>query len=266
MLDGFRYYIRIYWMIVSQYIKARMQYRMDFFISSIGMFFTSITSIALFGVLLSSIDTLDGWNFNELVFIYAFYMLATSPLQLFFDNIWSLRFKVQDGSFIKYYFRPLDMMFYYVSEVFDIKGIIQVLMGIGAFIYASNQLAVEWTVQKFLVLIFLMFGSSLVMISVMVIAASSTFWIINSFPVLQLTFRMREFAQYPMTIFDGIFRVLFTYILPIGFIAFYPAQLFLRPDDVSTTVYISPLVGVGAFMVAYWVWNRGVNYYGGTGT
>jgi ABC-2 type transport system permease protein len=266
MIEGFRYYLRIYWMIVTQYIKARMQYRMDFFISSIGMFFTSITSIALFGVLLSSIDTLDGWNLNELVFIYAFYLLATAPLQLFFDNIWSLRFKVQDGSFIKYYFRPLDMMFYYMSEVFDIKGIIQVLMGFAAFGYASVELGLDWSIQRFLILVMLLFGSSLVMISVMIIASCSTFWIINSFPVISLTFKMREFAQYPMTIFDGVFRVLFTYILPIGFIAFYPAQLFLRPDEVSATVYISPLVGVVAFVVAYWVWNRGINHYGGTGT
>ncbi len=31
------YYTRIYFIIVSQYLKARMQYKADFWVSSIGM-------------------------------------------------------------------------------------------------------------------------------------------------------------------------------------------------------------------------------------
>ena len=64
-----------------------------------------------------------------MVFIYAFYMMAISPMQILFDHIWQLRFQIQDGSFVKYYFRPLNMMFYYMSEMFDIKGIVQLVGG-----------------------------------------------------------------------------------------------------------------------------------------
>jgi ABC-2 type transport system permease protein len=62
------------------------------------------------------------------------------------------------------------------------------------------------------------------------------------------------------------FRFVFTYVIPIGFVAFYPAQLFLRPEDVSPLVYISPLIGIGFFALAYIVWHRGVNSYTGTGS
>lgn len=55
------------------------------------------------------------------------------------------------------------------------------------------------------------------------------------------------------------------YIIPMGFFAFYPSQLFLRPQDVSTLIYFSPIVGIGLFALTYWIWTKGVNSYTGTG-
>jgi ABC-2 type transport system permease protein len=243
-----------------------MQYRADFIISSIGMALSNIIGILLFWVLFNTIPSLAGWSFNELLFIYGFYLLALSPPQILFDNIWSLRTKVWDGSFIKYYFRPLNMMFYYMSEVVDIKGFTEMAIGILCLIYASNQLGLHWSVLKVLVLIAMISTASLVMVSLLIIAGASAFWITNSFPVLAFAFKLREFAFYPITIFDGFFRIVFTYLIPLGFIAFYPAQIFLRPQDISLTVYMSPLVGVVFFALAYKVWSMGVNHYTGTGT
>ncbi len=84
--------------------------------------------------------------------------------------------------------------------------------------------------------------------------------------MLGLAWKLREFAPYPMNIFDGVFRFAFTYVLPIGFIAFYPSQLFLHPHEVSPLVYLSPVVGLGSFGLAYWIWMLGVNSYTGTGS
>jgi ABC-2 type transport system permease protein len=64
----------------------------------------------------------------------------------------------------------------------------------------------------------------------------------------------------------GAFRFAFTYVIPIGFVAFYPSQLFLRPEEVSPLVYFSPIVGVGLFALTYWIWTKGVNSYTGTGS
>ena len=40
------------------------------------------------------------------------------------------------------------------------------------------------------------------------------------------------------------FRFTFTYIIPIGFVAFYPSQLFLRPNEATPLIYFSPLIGI----------------------
>ncbi len=49
----------------------------------------------------------------------------------------------------------------------------------------------------------------------------------------------------------GVFRFAFTFIIPIGLVSFYLSQLFLRPQEVSSLVYFSPVIGIGLFMLTY---------------
>ena len=243
-----------------------MQYRADFIISSIGMFFSSLATLGIFWIILQSVPDLAGWSLMEMTFIYAFYMIAISPMQILFDHAWQLRFHIQQGTFLKYYFRPLNMMFYYMSEMFDLKGLTQLAMGIILLVYASHQLHIDWTPIRIVLLLITLFCSALVQISIVVIAACASFWVLDSYPVLGLAWKLREFSPYPMTIFDSAFRFAFTFIIPIGFVSFYPSQLFLRPQEVSPFIYFSPVIGIGLFMFTYWVWTKGVNSYTGTGS
>lgn len=259
-------YIRLYFIIEKQYIKARMQYRADFIISSIGMFFSSLATLGVFWVILGNVPSLEGWSWMEMVFIYAFYMIAISPMQILFDHAWQLRFHIQQGTFLKYYFRPLNMMFYYMSEMFDLKGLTQLFVGVALMVYSSSQLQLDWTAARISLLLVTLFSAALVQISIILAAACAAFWVLDSYPVLGLAWRLREFSPYPMTIFDGAFRFAFTFIIPIGFVAFYPSQIFLRPADVAPLIYLSPLIGIGLFAITYWIWTKGVNSYTGTGS
>jgi hypothetical protein len=73
-------------------------------------------------------------------------------------------------------------------------------------------------------------------------------------------------SSLPMTIFDTVIRFAFTCVIPIGFVAFHPSQIFLRPHDVSPLMYLSAGIGMGLFAVRYWIWTQGVNPYAGTGS
>lgn len=260
------YYIKIYGMIVSRYIKTRMSYRADFIISVIGIFFRDIIGLAGLWIIFGSIPQLEGWSLYELIFLYSFSLLAMTPLQIFFDNIWGLRHYLIDGSFIKFYFRPLNTMFYFMSERLDIKGIGQVFMGLGGIIYASVKLGIVWSTGKLLLAGVLLFSSSLILISMMVLATSAGFWVKNSFSIMELTFKVKDFSRYPTSIFSGLFHWLFSYIIPVGFISYYPLQALIRPVEAGNTYLLTPLIGLGLFAFTFWVWERGVGSYSGTGS
>jgi ABC-2 type transport system permease protein len=243
-----------------------MAYRVDFFISSIGIIILNSTGLLSIWVIFQTIPSIEGWNFHELLFLYAFALLSITPLQLFFDNIWELRNYLQEGSFIKYYYKPLNILFYFISERLDIKGFANLVLGIVLLVIASSKLGLQWTFLSILGLIALLICASLVMISLMLIAASTAFWIINSFSILNFFFKLKDFTRYPITIFNGFFKFFFTFIIPIAFVAYYPVQTILKPDSSSLYIYLSPFIGILFFILAYNVWKRGVRKYDGTGS
>ncbi|WP_010248059.1 ABC transporter permease [Acetivibrio cellulolyticus] len=260
------FYTKIYFMIVSQFIKARMQFRADFIISSIGVIFENITGIFTLWILFKTIPLLEGWNYYELIFIYGYSQLAYIIGHLFFIHIWNLGFHLREGNFIKYYFKPLNSMFYYMADEFDIKGLSQLIMGIVILAYSSAHLGLNWTVLKILLLILTLLGASLIMVSILVIAGSTAFWATDASGLLGFTLRLHSFAKYPVSIFNKFFKFMFTFIIPIGFIAYYPSQIFLRPLEHNSLIFISPFIGIILFIIAYMVWNKGINRYSGTGS
>ena len=70
----------------------------------------------------------------------------------------------QSGDFIKYCFRPINLYFYYQSEVFDIKGLGQLAFGIGTIAYSWNKIGLEFGFIPCLKLVIFLITASLVML------------------------------------------------------------------------------------------------------
>lgn len=260
------FYLDIYKKILVQDLKSKMSYRADFIISTIGMIFTNISGFVSFWILFSNFPSVAGWNYNEMLFLYGFSLVALTPVQCLFDNNWNLRGYVYTGDFIKYCFRPINIFFYYMSEVFDIKGLGQLAFGIGTIIYAWNRL--QLAVNLFVILKMLLFliTASLFMIALMNVAAATCFWMINTGYIMVLAFKFKDYARYPATIFSPVFRFIFTFIIPISFIAYYPSLVILRPDQVPVLSWLSPFIGCLFFYISYKVWMKGASSYNGTGS
>lgn len=263
---GLRFYFRIYRKILAQDLKSKMSYRSDFIISIIGMIFTNISGFITFWILFQNFPSINGWGYYEMMFLYGFSLVSLTPVQCLFDNNWQLRIHVYSGDFIKYCFRPINLFFYFQSEVFDIKGLGQLAFGVGTLVYAWTHMTLPFTALMLLKLIVYLITASLVMIALQTAAAATCFWIQNSFYVLDLAFRFRDYAKYPITIFNPVFRFIFTFIMPIAFIAYYPSLVILRPDAVPILSWLSPIFGIVFFVIAYKIWMFGAMRYSGTGS
>ena len=260
------FYLRIYGRILAQDLKSKMSYRADFIISTVGMICTNIAGFISFRILFHNFPSIGGWRYEEILFLYGFSLVSLTPVQCLFDNNWNLRSNVYSGDFIKYCFRPINLFFYYQSEVFDIKGLGQLAFGIGTLCYAWAKLGMAVTVLSVLKLIVFLGTASLIMVALQNAAAATCFWIQNSFYILDFVTRFKDYARYPVTIFSPVFRFLFTFLMPIAFIAYYPSLVILRPDEVPLLSWLSPLFGIVFFYLSYRFWMYGAMHYSGTGS
>ncbi len=263
---GLGFYFRIYCKIIAQDLKSKMSYRADFIISTFGMLLTNIVGFMSFYILFKNFPSINGWNYHEMLFLYGFSLIALTPLQCLFDNNWNLRMQVESGDFIKYCFRPINIFFYFISEVFDVKGLGQLVFGTGVLVYAWTSLGIPVNIRIIIQLILLLITASLFMIAIMNVAAATCFWIVRSGYVMIVMFRFKDYARYPVSIFDGIFKIIFTFVIPIAFIAYYPGIVILRPNETPLLSKLSPLLGILFFWLSYRFWMLGAEKYDGTGS
>lgn len=263
---GLKFYLDIYRKILIQDLKSKMSYRADFVISNIGMIVSNLVGFVTFYILFQNFPSINGWTMYEMLFLYGFSLIALTPVQCFFDNNWNLRYAVKTGDFIKYCFRPINIFFYYISEVFDVKGLGQLVFGLGTLVYAWSHLAIPVTAATIAQTVLFLLAASLFMIAIMNFAAATCFWIQNSGYIMVIMFRFKDFAKYPASIFNSVFRIVFTFVIPIAFIAYYPALVVLRPASVPLLSWLSPLIGLAFFYLSYRFWLLGARKYDGTGS
>ena len=94
---------------------------------------------------------------------------------------------------------------------------------------------------------------------------SLNFWIVNGNDVAELILTCREFAKYPLHVFPMMIRTFFTYMIPFGFMGYYPVA-FLTGKTGSWVIWAMPLAAFGVVCVASVIWRAGLSGYNSTGT
>jgi ABC-2 type transport system permease protein len=254
-------------MMSTKYIKARSQYRADFIFGMVSVILNSGLGLIALWILFHSGSTLAGWGFKELFFIYSFTMLGTAPGYLTFNHLWSIPPYARSGYFMKYYFKPMNMLVYFIGDYIDIKCIGAIGLGMASFTYASISIGIHWSFLKVVFLLLSLLGSSLILSATLLITASVTLVMNTDLgPIIHFFSYFFDFAKYPATIFKGFIKFLITFLIPMAFVGFYPALFFLRPQEGNILMYATPVIGIVMFIVAYQIWRIGVNRYSGTGT
>jgi len=260
------WYLRLYKCLMLQEIKNQMSYRADFLVSLLAILLTNAFNITSLYFIFLNIPDIGGYNYMEMLFIYGFYMMSDAPGEFFFVNNWNLDEHIYSGSFIRYCTKPVNQFFYYYSEKFNVNALCQFLIGTAVLTYSILNLGIEFSLWHFLVLLPLLFFSSLVMASIMNTIAALGFWIINSQTILDIIRRLKDFSRYPVTILNTFFRLVFSFVIPLAFVAYYPSTFFIGGGETTIYPFLTPVVGVILFYISYRIWMNGARSYSGTGS
>jgi ABC-2 type transport system permease protein len=258
-------YLNLYGYFLIQRFKILMEYRLNFFIGAASTAILQAASLAALWVVMSQIPSLNGWSFDEVLLIYGLLTIGESITHMFADNLWTIGNYVRHGDFDRFLVRPIDPLFHLLADRFCHDGIGNFVTGGVLVGIAMHNLGIPLTVLNALYLVMTVLSGGLIFIALNVITATSVFWMVESIPVTQMVYTMNEFAKYPLSIYQGGIRILLTWIIPYGFVSFYPAS-YLLGRDVGPMVWLSPVVALVLSGVAYRFWLFGLRHYSGTGS
>lgn len=251
----------------TQYAKARMSYRADFFIA-VG---TSLTATALgFGfmlVLFTQVRELQGWSFDEVLFLFGF---SYVPLGLF--NVVSLNLYdfadiyIIQGKFDRILLRPIHTLFQVLFETFRIESLHEFLLGVGVVAYAAHRLRLQWSAGDIIWFALTAVSGAVIYLSVFLILTSVNFWFEDKIGIVPPVYNMIAFGRYPLSIYHPAIQFLLSWLIPFAFASFYPSVRFLGRTEYGFYPYLVPLVAAAFFSLALAIWNQGVLRYASTGS
>lgn len=252
-------------------IKAWFQYKVDAVLRSLAVFLRESTGIIVIYFTLLRFGTLNGWNMDEMFFLYSLLFLTYGILIIFFTGLRDFGDTVRNGKFDRYLLRPRGLLFQIITSNSDwFAALGHGCLGLVLFIYTANRVGIHWNLQTIVYYLFAIIGGVLIQGAVFLIFASIHFYLIKADSVKEVLYwNLRKFAGYPISIFHKAIQALLIYVIPFAFVNYFPAQFLLRKDDMEVYpdfyMFIAPVVGIALYLLAYAFWRISVKYYKSTG-
>lgn len=263
--------LRLYLSYIGVSIRGQMQYRASFVMLTIGHFL--MTGIEFFGVwvLFDRFGGLQGWTLPEVALFYGLVNIAfaiSDATSRGFDMFHNM---VKGGDFDRLLLRPRSTVLQLAGYEFTLRRIGRLTQGILVLVWASTSLQIDWTVARLGLVAFTIFGGACLFYGLIVLQATLAFWTTETIEIVNaVTYGGVATAQYPLVIYTEWFRRLFTYVIPLACVSYYPVLAILGREDAlgSTTLFqwLSPGVGILFLILSLGVWRFGVKHYSSTGS
>lgn len=264
------FHLKLYWRFIRSYMKTQLEYRFAFFGDIFANMLTFITLYLSFWVLFEKFQMLNGWSYWEVVFLYNLNLLSYAVSSLFlWGPMKQLESMVHSGEFDNFLIRPFRPLTILVIRQFQHTFIGHIIVACCVLALCTVHLHIQWDIGRMLFVLMPLVGGTLIQAAIIIIAASSAFWIVRSGTILDIAiYTLRSFINYPISIYGKSVQLLLTFVIPYAFVNYYPSASFFAKDGYLFDFYAcgSILVGGFLFLLACWVFSRGVLRYDSAGS
>lgn len=250
---------------VSQYMKSRLEYRADFFVEIVSDLLFQAINLIFILVVFGHTNMLGGWNQDEIIFIYGFFLVPFAFFSAFF-NIWDFNERyIVKGELDRILTRPIHSLFQIVIERMELEALFGALTGLAIMFYSGMRLDLPFHWYDPFLFCLLVFGGVLVYAGVFIMLACISFWADARSSIMPMMYNIGNYGRYPVDIYNPVIRFILTWILPFAFVGVYPSSYFLGKVEWYAYAFLTPLMGVTFFGLAFLLWNAGVKRYRGAG-
>jgi viologen exporter family transport system permease protein len=250
----------------GQYVKSRLAYKGDFFIAVLTSFSATVASFGFLYILFHRVSTLQGWKFEELIFIYGFSLTCLGFFNVLSLNLYEFGERyIMEGRFDQVLLRPLPSLFQILFEAFRVESFQEVITGLAVVGYASWKLPLHFSPIHLLLFPVMIACGVIIYLSIFTMLTSVSFWFEDRIGIIPPVYSMIPFGRYPTTIYNVFLQFLLSWVVPFAFASFYPTTLFLNRNEFQFYFYLVPFVALGFGWLALFVWNRGARNYQSTG-
>lgn len=260
--------MRLYLQYAKMGLKSQMIYKMSFFLLCVGQFFVPFFVFIGMFLLFQRFQTLDGWAFSEVALLYGITHMAFALSEALVRGFDAFPQLVKTGDFDRLLLRPVSTALQVMGWKFEFTRIGRLLQGTLVFIWAIQNINIEWTFLKIVCLFGMVLGGIFIFSGLFIIFATMAFWTIEGLEIANIfTDGGREMSQYPLSIYAKGVQRFFTFIIPFAAVNVIPLRYLLDKVPHATASYaFIPYLSILFIIPALLFWQFGVKHYKSTGS
>lgn len=258
--------MKLYFKYFLVHVKSEMQYKMSFALSFISQFFVFFGYYFTILCLFDKFDSLKGFSIYDVLLTFSIIQFGFAFCETFFRGIDQFDKLIIDGGFDRLLLRPQNMLLQVFGQEVSIMKLSRLLQAVIILVIAIINIDVVWDIKKIITIICMLISSVVIFLSIFILAASYCFLTVKGLEVRNVfTDGGKHMAQYPIGIFKKGFIFFFTYIIPFGFVNYYPLLYIL--DRTNTDLYmISPLITILYLIPCIAIFYKGIKRYSSVGS
>ena len=254
-------YLRLLVVQMKISVAAGMAYRADFLLEGVmAISWMGLTLLPLV-VLYQGRATVAGWDAPSALIVIAYFMGVRAVLEgVVSPSFVDLVERIRSGAFDYVLLKPVDAQAIVSASRFEPWKIFDLLGASALLIYAFTKLGRLPDLADVGLGLVLFIAGVLAMYSLWILCAAASFWVVRLDNLTYLLGAIFDTARWPVQVFRGLWRFVFTFIIPVAVMTTFPAMALLGRLDASTA--IATIGGsLGLVVLSRLVWRSAIRSY-----
>lgn len=240
-----------------------LQYRVNFFLQLVQSLVALATAIAVVALVFLYTPSLGGWSPWELMVVVGVHTALGGVIRsLIQPSMQLLMEDIREGKLDFALTKPVDAQLVVSLRRITVWPLVDVVVGLGVVVVAAFQAGVDvsvFGVGAFLVGLPL---GAVMIYCLWLIITTGAFWIVRMEHVAELFNGLYQAGRWPIGLFPGWLRLVFTVLVPLAFAVTLPSEV------LTGRAGLLALGGAAAFTlvlaaVTRWFWRLGLRNYAG---
>lgn len=257
--------MRLYLKFFKMHLNSQLQYRVSFVLSFISQFIVFFGYYFTIICLFDNFSNIKGFTLYEVLLTFSIIQFGFAFCETFFRGMDIFDELIISGNFDKLLLRPRNIMFQVFTEEMSLVRFARLLQALIILIISLIKINVDWDIYKIITIIFMIISSVVIFLGIFILSASYCFITVKGLEIRNVfTDGGKHMAQYPIGIFKKGFRFIFTFIIPYGFVNYYPLLYILGKKN-NRLLMFSPLITLIYLIPCIILFYKGIKKYSSTG-
>ena len=242
-------------------VAAAMAYRANFILEGLmTVVWMALTLLPLI-VLFDGRTSVAGWDAPSAMVVIAYFMAIRAILEgVVSPSLVSLVEKIRSGSFDYVLLKPVDAQAMVTASQFEPWKIFDLIGALALVVYAFVRRGHAPTPGSIALGLVLLIAGVIAMYSLWIVCAAASFWVGRLDNLMYLLGAIFDTARWPVQVFRGAWRYVFTFIIPVALMTTFPAMALLGRIDLRTA--IGTVAGALAMLlISRLIWTSAIRNY-----